>query len=52
MSSIKYEADENFASIVNAAEERRAAFENIGKFLTYMLAHNVPELIPYLAFML
>ncbi len=47
MSSIKYEADENFASIVNAVEERRAAFENIGKFLTYILAHNVPELIPY-----
>ena len=42
--------DDNFASIVNAIEEGRAVFENIRKFLTYVLAHNVPELIPYLAF--
>jgi sodium/potassium-transporting ATPase subunit alpha len=44
--------DDNFASIVNAVEEGRAVFENIRKFLTYILAHNVAELIPYLAFML
>ncbi len=44
--------DDNFASIVNAVEEGRAVFENIRKFLTYILAHNVPELIPYLAFAL
>jgi magnesium-transporting ATPase (P-type) len=44
--------DDNFASIVNAIEEGRAVFENIRKFLTYILAHNVPELIPYLAFSL
>ena len=44
--------DDNFASIVNAVEEGRAVFENIRRFLTYILAHNVPELIPYLAFML
>ena len=44
--------DDNFASIVNAVEEGRAVFENIRKFLTYVLAHNVPELIPYLAFVL
>jgi hypothetical protein len=37
---------------VNAVEEVRAVFENIRKFLTYILAHNVPELIPYLAFAL
>ena len=42
--------DDNFASIVNAIEEGRAVFDNIRKFLTYLLAHNVPELIPYLAF--
>lgn len=44
--------DDNFASIVNAIEEGRAVFENIQKFLTYILAHNVPELVPYLAFSL
>jgi sodium/potassium-transporting ATPase subunit alpha len=44
--------DDNFASIVNAIEEGRAVFENIRKFLTYILTHNVPELVPYLAFSL
>ncbi len=44
--------DDNFASIVSAVEEGRAVFENIRKFLTYILAHNVAELIPYLAFVL
>ena len=44
--------DDNFASIVNAVEEGRAVFENIRKFLTYILVHNVAELIPYLGFML
>lgn len=44
--------DDNFASIVNAVEEGRAVFENIRKFLTYILAHNMAELIPYLAFVL
>jgi sodium/potassium-transporting ATPase subunit alpha len=44
--------DDNFASIVSAIEEGRAIFINIRKFLTYILAHNVPELVPYLAFSL
>ena len=44
--------DDNFASIVNAVEEGRAVFENIRKFLTYILTHNVAELIPYLGFVL
>jgi len=44
--------DDNFASIVNAVEEGRAVFENIRKFLTYILTSNIPELIPYLAYML
>ncbi len=43
--------DDNFASIVNAVEEGRAIFENIRKFLTYVLVHNVAELIPYLGFL-
>lgn len=44
--------DDNFASIVNAVEEGRAVFQNIRRFLTYVLVHNVAELVPYLAFAL
>ena len=42
--------DDNFASIVAAIEEGRTIFENIRKFMTYILTSNVPELVPYLAF--
>ena len=44
--------DDNFASIVAAIEEGRAVFENIRKFLTYILSSNIPEVVPYLAFVL
>ena len=44
--------DDNFASIVAAVEEGRAVFDNIRKFLTYILSSNVAELIPFLAFVL
>ncbi|HEV2334680.1 MAG TPA: cation-transporting P-type ATPase [Stellaceae bacterium] len=44
--------DDNFASIVNAVEEGRAVFQNIRKFLTYVLVHNVAELVPFLGFAL
>jgi P-type E1-E2 ATPase len=44
--------DDNFASIVNAVAEGRAVFQNIRKFLTYVLVHNVAELVPFLAFVL
>jgi len=44
--------DDNFASIIVAIEEGRAVFENIRKFLTYILSSNIPELVPYLAFVL
>ncbi|MBI3607158.1 MAG: cation-transporting P-type ATPase [Nitrospirae bacterium] len=44
--------DDNFASIVAAVEEGRAAFDNIRKFLTYILTSNIPEIVPYLAFVL
>jgi calcium-translocating P-type ATPase len=44
--------DDNFASIVSAIEEGRAVYQNIRKFLTYILTSNVPEIVPYLGFML
>jgi magnesium-transporting ATPase (P-type) len=44
--------DDNFASIVAGIEEGRAVFDNIRKFLTYILTSNIPELVPYLAFVL
>jgi magnesium-transporting ATPase (P-type) len=44
--------DDHFASIVSAIEEGRAVFQNIRKFLTYVLVHNVAELVPSLAFAL
>ena len=44
--------DDNFAHIVSAIEEGRAIYENIRKFLTYVLVHNVAELVPYLGFVL
>lgn len=44
--------DDDFASIIHAVEEGRTVFQNIRKFLTYILVHNVAELVPYLAFAL
>ncbi len=44
--------DDNFASIVIAVEEGRAVFENIRKFMTYILTSNIPEIVPYLAYVL
>ncbi|MBY0576152.1 MAG: cation-transporting P-type ATPase [Gallionellaceae bacterium] len=44
--------DDNFATIVAAIEEGRTVFANLRKFLTYILTSNVPEMVPYLAFVL
>ncbi len=44
--------DDNFASIVHAIEEGRAVFENIRKFITYIFATSISELIPYIAYIL
>jgi magnesium-transporting ATPase (P-type) len=44
--------EDDFASIVDAVEEGRAVFDNIRRFLTYILTSNVPQIVPYLAFAL
>jgi sodium/potassium-transporting ATPase subunit alpha len=44
--------DDNFAAIINAIEEGRAVYENIRKFLSYILSSNIPEIVPYLAYVL
>ena len=44
--------DDNFASIVTGVEEGRLIFDNLKKCICYLLAANVPELTPFLAFIL
>ena len=44
--------DDNFASIVAAIEEGRTVYNNIQKFLTYILNSNVGEAVPSILFLL
>ncbi|MDH4027485.1 MAG: HAD-IC family P-type ATPase, partial [Nitrospirota bacterium] len=44
--------DDNFATIVNAVEEGRTVFSNIKRFIAYILTSNVPEILPFIAFVM
>lgn len=44
--------DDNFASIVTGVEEGRIIFDNLKKSIAYTLASNVPELAPFLMFII
>lgn len=39
---------DNFELIVRGIEEGRAVYDNVRKFMTYILASNVPEVLPFL----
>ncbi|KAJ3665432.1 hypothetical protein Zmor_000928 [Zophobas morio] len=42
--------DDNFASIILGIEEGRRIFDNLKKSITYTLASNVPEIVPFLSY--
>ncbi len=44
--------DNNFASIVSAVEEGRTVYSNIRKFAKYILTSNMPEVVPFIVFVL
>jgi len=44
--------DDNFAAIISAVELGRGVYDNVRKFLTYILTHNVPEAAAFIAFVL
>lgn len=44
--------DDDFATIVSAVEEGRVIYGNIRRFIGYVLTSNVPEILPYIAFVL
>jgi len=44
--------DDNFATIIKAIEEGRTVYDNIKKFITYILTSNIPEILPFIAYVL
>ena len=44
--------DDNFASIVTGVEEGRIIFDNLKKSIAYTLTSNIPEISPFLLFII
>lgn len=44
--------DDNFATIVTGIEEGRLIFDNLKKTLGYLLTSNIPEIVPFLLFVM
>jgi calcium-translocating P-type ATPase len=44
--------DDDFTTIVVAVREGRRVYDNIRKFIVYILAHLTPEVVPFLVFAL
>lgn len=44
--------DDNFASIVTGVEEGRIIFDNLKKSIAYTLTSNIPEISPFLIFII
>ncbi len=44
--------DDNFATVVAGVEEGRRVYDNVRKFVLYIFAHAVPEVVPFLVFAL
>jgi calcium-translocating P-type ATPase len=44
--------DDDFATIVTAVREGRRVWENLRKFVLYIFAHAVPEVVPFAVFAL
>jgi len=44
--------DDNFASIVVGVEEGRLIFDNLKKSIAYTLTSNIPEITPFLMYIL
>ncbi|HEX5293580.1 MAG TPA: cation-transporting P-type ATPase [Streptosporangiaceae bacterium] len=44
--------DDNFATITAAVQAGRRVYDNVRKFILYIFAHAVPEVVPFLVFAL
>ena len=44
--------DDDFATIVAAVEAGRRVYDNVRKFILYIFAHLLPELVPFIVFAL